>query len=51
MHIDSNKTHLSNEVFAKSTRASIRCPKVSELGSLIFWGTMFHIFGPKCHTD
>ena len=23
----------------------------SELGSLIFWGTMFHIFGPKCHTD
>ena len=23
----------------------------SELDSLIFWGTIFHIFGPKCHTD
>ena len=23
----------------------------SELDSLIFWGTIFHIFGPKCRTD
>ena len=23
----------------------------SELDSLIFWGAIFHIFGPKCHTD
>ena len=23
----------------------------SELDSLIFLGTIFHIFGPKCHTD
>ena len=23
----------------------------SELDSLIFWGTILHIFGPKCRTD
>ena len=23
----------------------------SELNSLIFWSTIFHIFGPKCRTD
>ena len=23
----------------------------SKLHSLIFWGTLFHIFGPKCHPD
>ena len=23
----------------------------SELESLIFWRTMFHIFGPKCRKD
>ena len=23
----------------------------SELDSLIFWGTIFHIIGPKCRTE
>ena len=23
----------------------------SELDSVIFWGTIFYIFGPKCRTD
>ena len=30
MHIRSNKTHLSNVVFAKPTRASIRFPKLNQ---------------------
>ena len=51
MQIRSNKTHLSNAVFANSRRASIRLPKLiklfnsfSELDSLIFWVTIYSIF-------
>ena len=55
MHIASNKTHLSNVVFAKSARPSIRFLKLlnssSELHSLIFWGTVLLTFGPKYRTD
>ena len=50
MHIKSNKTHLSNVAFAKSTgkvsafQSLIKLlNSFSELDSLIFWGTIFHI--------
>ena len=55
MHIKSNKTHLNNVVSAKSTKASVRFPKLlnscSELDSQIFWGIIFHIFDPRCRTN
>ena len=47
MYIRSNKTHLSNVVFAKSIREKIGFPKLnllnwfSELDSLIFWGATY----------
>ena len=49
--VGSNKTHLSNVAFAKSTRLIKLFSSFSELDSLIFWGSIFHIFGPKCRTD
>ena len=56
MHIRSNKTHLSNVVL-QSLQGQVSCfqnlikllNSFSELDSLIFWDTIFHIFGPKCH--
>ena len=51
MYIGLNKTHLSNVAFAKSTRLIKLFSSFSELDSLIFWGSIFHIFGPKCLTD
>ena len=43
MYIRTNKTHLRNLIKLLNS--------LSELDSLIFWGTIFHIFGPKCRTD
>ena len=35
MHIRLNKTHLSNVIFAKSTRVSIRFPKLNETYEIV----------------
>ena len=58
MDIKSNKTHLAMTLL-QSLQGQVSgfqnliklLNSFSELDSLILWGTILHIFDPKCHTE